>query len=137
MSEDETALCGKSSCRNGKRMNGSSEFVDRDRVLLELHIVRDFIARRLLGGNPIPPGTRRLCHDLEVASVHGTEPVAALEELEPEDLIDTNEAAAILNCSARWVRQIRNDLDGQNISGRWIFRRQTVVDYADQKGGAQ
>ena len=111
--------------------------LNRDQCRLALHIVRDLITRRTLGGNPVPPGTYRLYHDLEVASVRGTEPVAALEESVPEELIDTTEAAAILNCSTRWVRQIRNDLEGRNISGRWIFRRQTVAEYAGMKGGTQ
>lgn len=104
---------------------------------LALYAVRDLISRRLLGNNPIPPGLRRLCHDLETASVRGTKDVAVQEEWKPQDLIDTAEAAAILKCSARWVRQIRTDLEGRNVSGRWVFRRQTVVDYADMKGGAQ
>jgi hypothetical protein len=111
--------------------------LDLDQGRLALYAVRDLISRRMLGNNPIPPGVHRLCHDLEAASLHGTRSQAAQEEWDPEELIDTAEAAAILNCSTRWVRQIRNDLDGHNISGRWIFRRQTVVDYADMKGSAK
>jgi hypothetical protein len=120
-------------------VNGQGHVIglSTDQCRLALHIVRDLITRRTLGGNSVPPGTYRLYHDLEVASVYGTESVAALKESVPEEYIDTTEAAAILNCSTRWVRQIRSDLEGRNISGRWIFRRQTVVDYADMKGGAQ
>ena len=113
-----------------------AESLGQDR-LLALYAVRDLISRRILGNNPVPPGMRRLCLDLEAASAHGSKDEAAQPEWETEELIDTTEAAAILNCSTRWVRQIRNDLDGRNISGRWIFRRQTVIDYADMKGGAQ
>jgi len=111
--------------------------LDDGEIKLALYAVRDLIARRILGNNPIPPGTHRLCHNLEAASVRGSKDGAAQADWEPEELIDTAEAAAILNCSARWIRQIRNDLNGQSISGRWAFRRQTVVEYAHMKGGTQ
>jgi hypothetical protein len=109
----------------------------QERGWLTLYAVRDLISRRVLGNNPIPPGMHRFCHDLEVASVRGSKDVVAQAKWEPEELIDTAEAAAILQCSARWVRQIRTDLEGRNVSGRWVFRRQNVVDYADMKGGSQ
>ena len=45
-------------------------------------------------------------------------------ELEPqstyEDLIGVAEAAEILGCSEQWVRKIRADLDGREVSSVWI-----------------
>lgn len=108
--------------------------ISDEQVRLSLYAVRDLIARRRLGNIPIPPGMHRLYHDYEVASTHGSKDEVTQEESDPEELIDSTEAAAILHCSARWVRQIRTDLDGRNIGGRWVFRRQTVVDYAAMKG---
>lgn len=105
-----------------------------EQIQLALYAVRDLLARRALGGQPIPTGLDRL-HEQLATSAHGTENGVAERQSTTEELIDTTEAAAILNCSTRWVRQIRHDLDGQNISGRWVFKRQTVVEYADLKGG--
>lgn len=102
---------------------------------LALYAVNDLVTNRLRNNNPLPPGMRRLHHDLERTSLHGTETVDAQRQLDPEDFIDTAEAAAILECSTRWVRTIRSDLDGHLIAGRWAFRRQHVIDYRDQKAG--
>jgi hypothetical protein len=104
-----------------------------EQVRLALYAVRDLMTRRTLGGQSIPRGFDTFLDQL-VTSARGTENTTAAPQLTPGELIDTTEAAAILNCSPRWVRHIRNDLDGLNISGRWIFKRQTVVDYADMKG---
>ncbi|MDF3342100.1 helix-turn-helix domain-containing protein [Mycolicibacterium septicum] len=52
-----------------------------------------------------------------------------------EELIDTTAAAAILHCSTQWVRRISDQLDGRNIGCRWLFPRQTVVEYAERKAG--
>ena len=80
----------------------------------------------------------RVREELDV-SVHGSriEQRGAQSTPADEDLIDTTEAAEILNCSERRVRQIHNDLDGIDIGGRWIFKRQNVIDYADAKRAGQ
>lgn len=107
-----------------------------DQVQMAIYAVRDLITRRALAGQPIPNGFPRFLNQLST-SAYGTESASAEPQLEPEQLIDTTEAAALLNCSTRWVRHIRTDLDGHNISGRWIFKRHTVTEYADMKGHHQ
>lgn len=101
-----------------------------------LYASRDLISRRILGGQPIPQGVKELNDDLVAASAQGTNNVAAEEQSIPDDLIDTNGAAVIVGCSARWIRHIAADLDGQRCGGRWIFRRATVAEYAEMKGPA-
>lgn len=102
-----------------------------------LYAVRDLVVRRRLGGQPIRPEIRHLCHQLIAASARGTEDVedeATSQQWAPKDLIDTPQAAAILGCSTRWVRRIAAELDGYNCGGRWVFRRQAVTRHANRKG---
>lgn len=105
----------------------------QDQARLALYAVRDLIARRTLGGQAIPTQFHGFAEHLATCA-YGSESDGHGEQLELPELIDTTEAAMILHCSTSWVRQIRTDLDGQNIGGRWVFARQTVLDYADAKG---
>ncbi|WP_304113656.1 hypothetical protein [Mycolicibacterium bacteremicum] len=50
-----------------------------------------------------------------------------------EELIDTNQAAAILGCTPQWVGQIRDKLGVRQIGSQRVFPRQTVVEYAQRK----
>ncbi|WP_019969336.1 helix-turn-helix domain-containing protein [Mycobacterium sp. 141] len=104
-----------------------------EQTRLALYAVSDLIVRRHLGGQPIPAGFYRFREQLDT-SVRGSGNAAAQAQSTDEDLIDTAEAAEILNRSTRWVREIRSDLDGMNVSGRWVFRRQAVVEYAGMRG---
>lgn len=106
-----------------------------EQVRLTLYATRDLVTRRTLGGQPIPKGMHTLLSGLIAAthSADGSEYRTAEPQLDAEELIDSVGAAQILNCSTRWVRAIHNDIDGRNINGRWIFRRQTVVDYAHER----
>jgi hypothetical protein len=106
-----------------------------EQVRLSLYAVRDLMTRRTLGGQPIPKGLGALLDEL-ITSAHGSESPTVPPQLVHNELIDTTEAAQILHCSPRWVRQIRNDLDGRNLNGRWIFKRHNVVDYAQERFSA-
>jgi hypothetical protein len=104
----------------------------QDQVRLALYAVRDLVTRRTLGGQPIPHGFHALLNQL-VTSDSGSESPTAEPPLGDGELIGATRAAEILNCSARWVRAIRNDLDGQYVDGRWLFQRHTVVAYAEER----
>lgn len=93
------------------------------------YCVAEVVRRRLLSGAPVPPWMRTLHQHLSTAD--GTEYQAVQQQ--SEAMIDTAEAAKILGCTARYVRRIAADLDGQNIAGRWIFNRRNVTDYAEGK----
>jgi helix-turn-helix protein len=111
-------------------------YTPRESELL-LHAVHDFIVRHRLARKPIPEGYYPL-HAKLVSSARGTKTCAPQPQSSPsaaEELIDAKEAAAILRCTARWVRRIRDELDGRNIGGRWFFSRQTVAEYAERKAG--
>jgi hypothetical protein len=56
--------------------------------------------------------------------------------MELSELITAREAATILGCSRCHAQRLTADLDGQIVDGRWLFRRDLVTDYAQQKGGA-
>lgn len=103
-----------------------------EQVELALYAVTDLIAQRLLGNRPVPPGFYRFRAQLD-ASVSGSEFGTAPSPLTGDELIDTAEAAELLNCSTRWVREIATDLDGFNVGGRWLFSRQAVVEYAEMR----
>lgn len=110
-------------------------FTQRDLELL-CYATRDLMTRRKLGGCPIPPGMAVLDQRLQGAmSARGRELGRAPAQLKHEDiLIGATEAATILGCTARHVRRIAADLEGQCVEGVWVFRRQNVVDYAGAKG---
>lgn len=103
---------------------------------LLLYAVNDLVVRRTLGNRPVPRGFFALRDRLN-GCVHATKSCAAQPESSPliDELIDTTEAAAILNCSMSWVRnpRIRDKLDGRDIGGRWLFPRRTVVEHAERK----
>lgn len=105
-----------------------------EEVKAALYCLNDLIARRRLAGRGAPTEVERLHRRLSMASVCGSETSPTAAELEDDDLVDTSEAADILRCSPRWVREIHNDLDGARVGGRWVFPRNTVVEYASLKG---
>ena len=112
--------------------------LDAQQVQLSAYAVTDLIARRGLAGQPIPRQFFPFLDQLR-ASANGSKSVAAEGESETDKvgdrLIDSSEAAAILECSDRWIREITSDLDGEKVSGRWVFRRSAVIEYAQLKGG--
>jgi len=67
-------------------------------------------------------------------SANGHDLGGAPAELKQNTLIGAVEAATLLGCSARHVRRIASDLEGQRVEGQWVFRRQDVAAYADAKG---
>ena len=73
------------------------------------HALRDLIARRTLGGQPIRQVITDLHEKLVAASAGGTQGASPQEELTTGDLIGTKDAAAILRCSTRRVRRIHVD----------------------------
>jgi hypothetical protein len=50
-----------------------------------------------------------------------------------QELIDTEQAADILGCTARHIRRLTRDLDGQHIAGRWVFMRSVVEEYQEAR----
>ncbi|AYE93451.1 hypothetical protein C0J29_00095 [Mycobacterium paragordonae] len=103
-----------------------------EQVRLTLYATRDLVTRRTLGGQPIPKGMHTLLKQL-IASAHGSGFSTPERELVTLELVNSAGAAEILNCSTRWVRTISNKLGGRNVNGRWIFRRQTVIEYAQER----
>jgi len=110
-------------------------FSDHD-VQLIRYAVCDVVARRRLHRNPVPPGMDALEQRLRqpMMSANGHDLGGAPAELKQNTLIGSVEAATLLGCTARHVRRIAADLEGQRVEGVWVFRRQPVVDYANAKG---
>ena len=109
-------------------------FTEHDLKLL-CYATRDLLTRRKLGGRPIPPGMDALERRLRATmSVGGHESDSSAAELNRNALIGAVEAATLLGCSARHVRRIASDLEGQRVEGQWVFRRQDVAAYANAKG---
>jgi hypothetical protein len=105
-------------------------------VQLIRYAVCDVVARRRLHRNPMPPGMDALEQRLRqpMMSANGHDLGGAPAELKQNTLIGAVEAATLLGCSARHVRRIASDLEGQRVEGQWVFRRQDVAAYADAKG---
>lgn len=108
-------------------------YLTTDQARLSVYVIAEFIRRRQITGQPIPDRVRAL---LRAMSAHGTPAHSPTPESEPDDLIDTEQAAQILGCSTRRIRRIAADLDGEQIAGRWIFHRHAVTEYAQAKGAA-
>ncbi|BBZ25421.1 helix-turn-helix domain-containing protein [Mycolicibacter hiberniae] len=107
-----------------------------DENKLLLYAVGDLVARAGLGIRPPLPNGFETLHVKLISSVRGTKTCVPQPQWPPsteEELIDTAEAASILSCSTRWVRRIRDQLDGRDIGGRWLFPRRTVVMYVERK----
>jgi hypothetical protein len=107
-------------------------------ALLLHHAVRDLIVRHTLGQRPLPDDGFDPLHVKLVSFVRETKTCASQPYSPPssaDELIDTPGAAALLDCSQQWVRRIRDELDGRNVGGRWLFPRQTVVEYVERKAG--
>ncbi|RAU98772.1 hypothetical protein DQP58_04785 [Mycobacterium colombiense] len=99
------------------------------------YALRDFIARRGLEKRPLPRRFYTLQARL-VSFVRETKtcaPQTHSASSAEEELIDTAEAAAIIDRSPQWVRRIRAELGGRDIGGRYVFPRKTVVQYAERK----
>lgn len=111
-------------------------------VALLLCGTRDLMACCVFGGKPLPrlPRGFETVHSRLVSSVRGTKNCASQPQSPLSaagELIDSTEAAGILARSPRWVRdpRFREKIGGRDIGGRWLYPRQTVVEYAKRKAG--
>lgn len=93
------------------------------------HCARITAAHYRLAGIEPPHWLRQHLQSL-TGSAHGTASPPPPAEWLHDELIDSDQAASILGYSARYVRRIATDLDGQQICGRWAFSKQTVLAYA-------
>jgi hypothetical protein len=87
-------------------------------------------------GIVLPPRLRELLAALEqeaaqvVDSVAGNaefREAASVSALSTDDRITTVEAAAMLQCTPRTVRNHAADLSGRQVAGRWVFSRAAVA----------
>lgn len=105
--------------------------ISDDDLRLVRFCVAEMVLRRQRTGEPIPTKIHRLLATLSGAARGSeSEPVAPPSNQDDDELIDTDQAAAILGCSTRWIRTIAADLDGTKVAGRWVFSRHHVTDYA-------
>jgi hypothetical protein len=106
-------------------------------VRLVLYAIGDLISRRWFAKKPLPRGyyalQARLASCVDATKSCTSQPHSSSSKA--EELIDTTDAAAILNCSQSWVRspRFRDKIDGREIGDRWLFPRQSVVEYAERK----
>jgi hypothetical protein len=107
-------------------------FRQRDLALL-CYATRDLLTRRKLWGHPIPPGMDALERRLQAMSADGHELSSGAAELRQNTLIGAAQAATLLGCTARHVRRIAADLEGQRVEGQWVFRASVVAAYAAAK----
>lgn len=102
----------------------------------QARLIRDLttevVLRRQQIGAPIPERVRDL---LRYVSCRGHQPAcAATESVEDtDDLISTEQVAAILGCSPRHARRLSADLDGRRVAGRWTYNRTAVTEYAEAR----
>jgi len=110
-----------------------------DDVERALFCVNESVGFRHRARMPVPPWMSDLGRRLDVTSLTcgiaavGNESDCASSVLDTEALIGTREAAAILGLSDRMVRLLANDLEGEKVGGKHVFRLSTVIAYAQEK----
>ena len=78
----------------------------------------------------LPTHMHKLTTELAMSQVrHQSDSDTA--QLELDELITAAQAGAILRRSKRQVQRIATSINGQIVCGRWLFNRQTVLDYAE------
>jgi hypothetical protein len=111
--------------------------VTRYQVELCVYGLRQLIDLSPLTRVKVLPELRGLLQQLDdilhVTFEPESELVSAAEQLMLNGPIGTTEAALILECSSQWVRHIAKDLGGQRTSSGWVFDRQTVMEYAQER----
>lgn len=96
--------------------------------------VREATSRRRLRGEPVREAAVTALLAALGTTAPGTGTVSATAQSGAgDDLIGTAEAARILGCSTRRVRQITTDLDARRVGGGWTFHRAHVIAYRDAK----
>jgi hypothetical protein len=94
------------------------------------------IRHRQRSGEPIPDWLRRHFNRLDTqirASQSGQESDCGAEEFSQDKLITAREAAQVLGCSKRQAQRLHADLDAVLVGGRWLFRLDTVTQYAQDR----
>lgn len=97
------------------------------------------IRRRELACEQVDPAVRGLFDRLDAAvrmSVAGHESTCREAQLTQDELIGPKAAAEIIGCTPRHVRRIRAYLGGIPVEGAWVFKCQTVLDYASERRAA-
>jgi len=94
------------------------------------------ILTRRRRGEFVPTGLRsaiaRIDDSLKCGiSPGGNDRNAVTAQSEP---IDVNQAAVMIGCTPRRVRQIAPQLGGRRVGDRWIFQREAIVEHADGRG---
>lgn len=110
-----------------------------DDLRAALYCCAALLRARQHNGEPIPRWLWTHFERLDAAvrtppqSEPGHESSAPGEQSQSKKLIDAREAATILGCSPRQARRLAPDLDGQLIGDRWLFHRDVVTEYADER----
>ena len=101
------------------------------------YAVRALVFARRLASRPYPRGLDALL--IKLAGFVDETKSCAVQSHSPsstqEELIDTNEAAAIIGCSPQYVGRIRDRLGAREIGSQRVFHRQNVIQYAQRKAG--
>ncbi|BCQ09667.1 hypothetical protein JMUB5695_03117 [Mycobacterium heckeshornense] len=101
------------------------------------YCVAEVLRHRRLSGAPIPAWLRehfdRLDTAIRCTSSSGHEPGCGGEQSEQGSWLTATQAAQALGVSARHVRRLAADLDGQLVGGRWLFPADAVSEYAEER----
>ncbi|ULP45942.1 hypothetical protein [Mycolicibacter virginiensis] len=92
------------------------------------------IRGRELHNHEVPPPVRALFNRLDAEvrmSRTRHESASDGRQSKHQDLIGVAEAAAVLGWSTRKVQRLAADLDGEMITGRWIFSKSKVDQYRE------
>lgn len=114
--------------------------LDDSEVRAAYYVTAAVLRSRRRTGEPIPAAINDLYAKLDQTIRH--EPLSESRHEKRSDTIESDveteligslDAAEMLGLSKRHTQRLAADLDGQFCSGRWLFKKSTVIDYRDRK----
>jgi hypothetical protein len=97
------------------------------------YVVGRFIDGLRAGAPPVPKQVTDWCLKVKLGWEIAADGNASGGDPEQLEVYGTAEVASILNVTRRQVRNLVNDLDAQKSSGVWVFPKQAVLDYAEER----
>jgi hypothetical protein len=99
--------------------------------MLAVHARRDSVH----ASKPLRELQRLLADEAAQVSARPRGDVRKPADVQPsQNMITTEEAAAMIRRSPRQIRRLAADLEGRQISGRWLFDRDQVAAVAAERG---
>jgi hypothetical protein len=118
--------------------------LDDDEIKAAYYGLCGFVRQRVLAGRPVPPEVLRVRHRFDahvrLSSTRHETGCGANPPTQSEVWIGAAATASALGKSGtaglRWVQRHAEQLGGQLIGGRYVFRESQIIDFIDRRAHA-